>query len=105
VCAEIGATNGPLSSVAGLHARIAIVRQERLRRFCLASFMTFSCVVGSAACGQEPTREQRQPLELVFAGSIVPQGRHAGVPIGITSSTARLTALVKFTFEMGADGD
>jgi hypothetical protein len=28
------------------------------------------------ACAQEPSLEQRQPLELVYADSIVPQDRH-----------------------------
>jgi hypothetical protein len=34
------------------------------------------CVACRQACAQDPSLEQRQPLELVFADSIVPQDRH-----------------------------
>jgi hypothetical protein len=39
--------------------------------------MLIICSVGGRqACAQEPSLEQRQPLELVFADSIVPQDQH-----------------------------
>ncbi len=41
---------------------------------CLAGF--FSILLARQAYGQEASLEQRQPLELVFADSIVPQDRH-----------------------------
>src|ERR1043166_8341170 len=45
------------------------------RSVCLVLLLVF--LGGSAVYGQEqPTLEQRQPLELVFADSIVPQDRH-----------------------------
>jgi hypothetical protein len=45
------------------------------RRVCIVLLLAF--LAGCTAYGQEhPTLEQRQPLELVFADSIVPQDRH-----------------------------
>ncbi|HXM47235.1 MAG TPA: hypothetical protein VN956_05155 [Pyrinomonadaceae bacterium] len=45
-------------------------------RIALLVLLIFCCVAGRPAYAQQQSLEQRQPLELVYADSIVPQDRH-----------------------------